>query len=163
MLVGMNAVVESGNHNPDTHKGGALEVFVKQLSSLGVPSVQSKAGDPKSKNCNANGPPTQYRLGSNKSTVTGKKKEPSKCSFCGGNEGGKFHASKLNCPLRRSYGFCIDMKKKNNDNATVGDDIETIFAGNHRFRDVSTMDMFTGHHFIDDDLPSGTMGVIIKA
>ena len=29
MLVGMNKVVETGDHDPNNHKGSALEVFMK--------------------------------------------------------------------------------------------------------------------------------------
>ena len=35
MLVGMNMIVEIGDHDPEDHKGGPLEVFVKQLAALG--------------------------------------------------------------------------------------------------------------------------------
>ena len=165
MLVGMNMIVENGDHDPANHKGGPLEVFVKQLVALGQTGVTAQAGDPKAKNCNAHGPPTTHRLGSSKSSMTGtgsgKKKVPPKCTFCGGNGCGYFHSSKTVCPLKNGYGECIDMKKTHN--AIVGDDIESIFRGNHVFSDALTLGDFSNHHRIDDDLPKGTKSVQIKA
>ena len=35
MLVGVNMIVEIGDHDPEDHKGGPLEAFVKHLAALG--------------------------------------------------------------------------------------------------------------------------------
>ena len=50
MLVGMNMVVENGDHDPENHKGGPLKVFVKQLAALAQTCLPVQAGDPKPKN-----------------------------------------------------------------------------------------------------------------
>ena len=163
MLVGMNKVVETGDHNPDNHKGKALEVFVKRPAALGVSSVQASAGGAKRKNINSYGPRTKHRLGAPKSHVSGggNKKRPPKCSFCGGGGGGKYHPSMKVCPLKNSYGQCIDVKKEGV--ANVADDIETLFNGRHGFVDTVTLGNFSKHKFINEGLPTGTKRVQTRA
>ena len=136
---------------------------MNQLAALGQTSIPAQTGDPEAKKCNAYGPPIMHCLGLSKRTVTGtgRQKEPIKCKFCGVNGHGKIHSRKKVCPLKNSYGECIDMKKTHS--TKVGDDSETIFQGNHGFRDASTLGDFSDHHCIDDDLPKGTRSVQIKA
>ena len=126
MLVGMHMIVETGDHDPDNHRGKALEVFVKQLAALSGTSGQTAAGGPKRNNIDSNGPQTKHRLGSVRSNMTGRK-QPPKCTFCGGMGGGAFHASARLCPLKNSYGVCMDVKK--DGVSKIADDIETIFSG----------------------------------
>ena len=156
MLVGMNKIVETGDHEPNNHKGKALEVFVKQLAGLSGTSVQAPAGGPKRKNVNSYGPRTKHRLGAPKSYVTGSgsQREPPKCSFCGGGGGGKYHPSMKVCPLKNSYGQCIDVKKDGVEN--VADDIEILFHGKHGFVDTTTVGDFSKRNFINEALPNKT-------
>ena len=55
----MNKILESGEHNPERYKGSALEVFVKQLNTLGATSNATQPGMPKANNFNAYGPQTK--------------------------------------------------------------------------------------------------------
>ena len=93
MLVGMNKILESGEHNQERYKGSTLEVFVKQLNYLSATSNATQTGMPKANNFNAYGPPTKHRLGSKKSWVTGNKKMPRTCTFCGEIAGEIFHSN----------------------------------------------------------------------
>eukprot|EP00957_Ditylum_brightwellii_P149698 11399889-Ditylum_brightwellii.AAC.1 len=68
MLVGMNKVVETGDHDPNNHKGKAREVFVKQLAAFDGVSVQASTGGAKRKNINSYGPQTNIVLDLQKAT-----------------------------------------------------------------------------------------------
>lgn len=161
LLVGMNEIVETGDHNPNNHKGKALEVFVKQLASLSETSATATVGGPKRKNVNSYGPPTKHRLGAPKSNVTGNKKGRPKCSFCGGGGGGQYHANSKTCPLKNNYGECIDVKKEGA--GVVADDIESIFSGRHGFVDCATLGDFSQRETITVSLPLGTKRIQIRS
>lgn len=160
MLAGMCDVLESCDYDQEKYYGTSLEVFVKQLDALCGSQVQVGKGMPKVKKINSYGPPTKHRLGSAKSTVTGKR-DPPKCTFCGGGGGGVFHSNKSSCPLKIGLGDCIDVKKVGK--ANVGDGIDDIFKGRFEFLDAAMFGTFDHHHFINDELPHGTKRVQIKA
>ena len=93
--------------------------------------------------------------------MTGNKNIPPKCTCCGGNGGRVFHSNKKSCPLKNSYGDCIEINKFGK--ANVGNDFAIIFNGKHGFVDISTLGGFLHHTYMKDNLPRGTKRIQIKS
>ena len=131
--------------------------FARQLGLIAPESnsLKIKPGFPKIKT----GPVShkRKRLGSDKS-VAGKR--PSKCSFCGGSGGGKFHGSSRSCPIMAGYG--LNFKKVTRSNrAEIADAIEQIFTSSD-YHDFCIRGQSNGCSFTMHSRSRATLGEKVK-
>ena len=145
VITQLHELLEKGDYDAERHKGTLMEMTAFQLSVLSQKNPPSEEyTDVKVRSHIVKpGPAPKFRLGSDKSTISGG--IPRSCGFC--LTTGEHPGNQSSCPVKQSYGMCYTVRTKKRD---IAKKLQNIVEGKElTYKDLSGVDMYSNKKVID--------------